>query len=797
MENFKRTLRRHLTRLTILGLVVICGAIAIAQVHKQSNAGANHNTLPAQTLVSQQNTESSLETAEPRGAVLGLPVHNEPGRLAITDAQRLEREALSPNDFAAKGPATPRFVADGTLPNAGTADESTSAAQNDELMNDDQVTLAQATSERFSNRFDNPFPGDDSAPEDTGAEPPKFGEIEGPPSFGDAPELIGASDKPALADGPSAPADSFDAGFPDRFDTSFASSVEDDAPAPDANRFANDAVQPPPASSTNRLRQPGSAPSFDQFNGVPASSSQPSTPLTSQAQAPPLETAPPESSFGQNTFGSASFGDSPDAAGPQELPVPDVSENSLNLPSTGLPAPELNGTQSVSLSVQKTAPTQAHVGEPATFKIRVRNNSTRSVDRVVIRDQVPKGTELLKTEPPAKQASTGGIYWEIDTLQAGEEQTVSMEVLPQLEQLIGSVAEVSFAAMASAQVEVRKPMLRIEHTTTPEVLLGDTVRFSIVIENPGTGTAKDVIIEEDVPQGLSHSKGARLDYRVGDIPPGGRRRLELSLKASEAGAVANLIRARGSNGLLAEHTANLQVVAPDLKVLIEGPTTRYLERKATYTVELQNRGTAAAQNVNLRVQLPRGLQFVSTDSKGRYDASTHSIRWLLRALEPNKGAAVKLTVDPQQKGSFVLNAVATADRDLRDAKDHSLTVDGIAALLFEVADQVDPIEVGGVTTYSIQVTNQGTKEASNVEFLAQVPPGMEAIVPQGSAKYQLEGDLVRFQPIARLAAKQSATYRIQVRGRAEGDQRFKVQMTSTDTPTPVVEEESTRVYADH
>ena len=58
---------------------------------------------------------------------------------------------------------------------------------------------------------------------------------------------------------------------------------------------------------------------------------------------------------------------------------------------------------------------------------------------------------------------------------------------------------------------------------------------------------------------------------------------------------------------------------------------------------------------------------------------------------------------------------------LRDAVDHALAVDGIAALLFEVADQVDPIEIGGTTTYQIRVENQGTKEASNVQIPGHDP----------------------------------------------------------------------------
>ncbi len=40
-------------------------------------------------------------------------------------------------------------------------------------------------------------------------------------------------------------------------------------------------------------------------------------------------------------------------------------------------------------------------------------------------------------------------------------------------------------------------------------------------------------------------------------------------------------------------------------------------------------------------------------------------------------------------------------------------VDGLAAIMFEVKDLEDPIEVGGETGYEVRVVNQGTKAATN------------------------------------------------------------------------------------
>lgn len=780
MENFKRSVKRLVTRLTILGLVVICGAIAIAQVQKQNNVNAADNNLPVPDQLAFGDAEDAVSPLR-ADARQGLPAR-------VQQVQQVQFD--QPVADAAEIPAA------------------------DDFIHDTQVVPTQASTDSFdSGSFDEPFPSTSSEEFDAG--PPAFGDEE--QGSVEAPELIGDRQIPSIAVGPTALDESqFDAGFPEdsfdtdvrdsgaaadrsRFDGSQTAGSLRGGVEPGANRFATEpAPQPnsvgnaqpdelPEPTFGSRFGATERQPSADMRTIAPAATPRPMG-ATAISQPEPLQSY---SSSDRSTFGS--LGGQADEFGGS------AQQSSLSISAAGNPAPEFNGPQSASLTIHKQAPAQVHVDEPATFTIKVRNNGGVAADRVIVRDQVPKHSQLLKTDPPAKQAANGGLYWELATLAANEERTVTMQVIPKQEGVIGSVAEVSFVTLASAQADVRKPMLEVKHTTTPEVLVGETVRFAIVINNPGSGTVKDVTIEEDVPRGLAHSKGSRLEHKVGDIAPGGQRRLELSLKAAEPGTVTNVIRARGANGLVAEHTVNLQVVAPELSVVISGPSTRYLERKATFTVQLENRGTASAENIDLRVQLPRGLDFVSTQSNGRYDTSTHSIRWLLRELQPNKRAPVQLTVNPQQKGDFKIDALATADRNLRDEQEHPLRVEGLAALLFEVADQVDPIEVGGLTTYSIQVTNQGTKEASNVEFLAQVPPGMEAVQPNGvSSKYRVEGTsgIIRFDPIVRLAAKEKASYTIQVRGKTAGDQRFKVQMTSDDTTEPVIEEESTRVYSD-
>ena len=466
-------------------------------------------------------------------------------------------------------------------------------------------------------------------------------------------------------------------------------------------------------------------------------------------------------------------------------------------PTTGKPGPQnLEGPQTPSLTVEKLAPPEIQVGVPAKFQIRVRNVGQVAAENVLIRDEVPQGTNFVDASPKATRTADGAVDWEAGSIAPGEEFMVSMDVMPVTEGQVGSVATVSFQASATARSHSTKPELVLEHTGPKQVLVGEPVRFAIKLSNPGTGAATKVVLQEDVPPGLSHSSGAKLEYEVGRIEPGQSRNLELTLKAAQPGQVLNTLVARADAGLLVKNTIEMEVVAPKLQVGLEGPAKRYLDRQATFTVSVANPGSAAAHEVELVAQLPAGLKFVSTNNSGYYDQSRHAVVWSLQQLPAGEMGKAQFTALPTAMGEQRVRAEGKAQMGLESSQDLNLTVEGISALLFSVADQMDPIEVGGQTTYEIKVTNQGSKAATNVSLTAIVPDGMQPVGAQGPTIEQIQGQRVVFEPLSSLEPKQEATFRITVQGGAAGDHRFRVQLTSDEMSTPVTKEESTRVYKD-
>lgn len=464
---------------------------------------------------------------------------------------------------------------------------------------------------------------------------------------------------------------------------------------------------------------------------------------------------------------------------------------------TGRPGDvHLNGSQSPSLVIEKVAPPEIQIGKPAFFTIKVKNAGTAAAHGVEVHDMVPRGTQLLDTSPPAKVGADGMLVWELGTLKPGDEQSVEMQLMPIAEGEIGSVATVHFRAEASVRTVATKPMLHIEVLGPSKVNKGEQLMFHITLSNPGSGAATGVVLTENVPQGLKHDEGKELELNIGTLKPSEARELDLALVAVDAGVVTNVITATGEGKLHAEARTEIEVVAPQLHVEMNGPKRRYLERNATHNISITNPGTASAKDVDLVAVLPRNLKFVEANNGGQFDEATHAVYWSLEELPAKETGTVTLTTLPLEAGEARVLIKSSSKAGLKDEKEEVLAIEGLAAINFQLSDLKDPIEVGGETGYEIKVTNQGTKAANNVRLAAIVPRGLKAVSAEGPARYRIDGQHVLFEPLRQLAPKADASFTIKVKAIAPGDQRLEVQVATDEIREPVTKQESTRVYGD-
>ncbi len=473
----------------------------------------------------------------------------------------------------------------------------------------------------------------------------------------------------------------------------------------------------------------------------------------------------------------------------------DVSDNGAV--GTGTPGSrELEGTQAPSLTIEKVVPTEVQVGKTAQFEIRVQNTGRSVARELQVVDQVPQGARLVNTEPRADLGERGELIWNLAALEPGATAVVRVELAPMVEGQIGSVARVRFSADASARTTVTKPQITVDVVGPEQVMIGDEAVLAITISNPGSGEANGVILEADIPANLKHPAGTELEFEVGSLRPNESRRLELAVTAVKQGTASATLIARAAGVPAAERSQPLEVVAPGLEVGVEGPKRRFLDRKSTHVLTVSNPGTAAATDVEVVAFLPRGMKFVEANNHGTYDSRQHAVYWSLAELPPQRSGDVQLVTMPVESGEQLLRVEGKATRGLADQHEETISVEGVAALSFQISDLADPLAVGGQASYEVRVVNTGSKSASNVQVVAMLAAEMAAIDAKGPTTSKLMDGKIVFEPITRLAPKEEQVFQFRAEVTKAGDLRVRVQLTSDEIQQPITQEESTRVFAD-
>ncbi len=413
---------------------------------------------------------------------------------------------------------------------------------------------------------------------------------------------------------------------------------------------------------------------------------------------------------------------------------------------------------------------------------------------VQVHDRVPTGMALTDATPRPNPKYQPELFWELGDMEPGQEHVITLQLTPQQEGELGSVARVTFEASASVRTLSTQPQLKVVQRALKQVLIGQQVEIDLEVSNPGTGEATGVVMQVDVPSGLKHPQGEQLDNLIGTLGAGEIRRQILRMQAVEPGIIQNEIRVKGDDGLESKHSIAIEVISPEFTISLNGPTRRYLERPAKYELRVDNVGSAEATNLDFSVQLDRGFTFVSTDFEGQYDSTRHAVFWSLPSLAPGVPATVPLTLLPVQVGDRVLRSEVSADLNIKATADTHVSVDSLAELTFSVNDSADPIEIGGTTIYEIRVRNSGSRDDTNVRVMMQLPPGMQ-IAEQGDFVQQGQG-VIAFSPRALLKANDEMTYKLKATGASAGRHLVKAMVVSDQSSVNVTKEESIMVYAD-
>ena len=292
-------------------------------------------------------------------------------------------------------------------------------------------------------------------------------------------------------------------------------------------------------------------------------------------------------------------------------------------------------------------------------------------------------------------------------------------------------------------------------TIDQEVYVGNTTRFTIVVENTGDCVLDKVYVvdtdyDHSALQYLRYENGSRnWNYDgngnwslIGALAVGEKANFTVWFEVLTNGTFVNNVSA-GSNLTNETNGTNNTTGKPicDLGIVkIVNATNCNIGDLVEWNITIMNHGPSAASNVIVKDVLPNGLELV--DYKVDVGIFTKGINeWSVGTLEKDTPVSLILVTKVLIDGTFVNIATVnttTPESDYTNNEANNTTVaDPICDLVISKIVNASKVYKGDLVKWTIKVTNNGPSTALNVKVRDVLPDGLKFVSYKASqGKYQ-------------------------------------------------------------
>lgn len=272
---------------------------------------------------------------------------------------------------------------------------------------------------------------------------------------------------------------------------------------------------------------------------------------------------------------------------------------------------------------------------------------------------VPGDATVIRSDPPA-QVQGKRLTWMIDSMARGEVRNIKVWLKTETEGALMTCACISVIPKVCLTTMIGRPAIAVEKTGPVTAKLGGMLTYNIVLRNTGSSAAENVVLTDNIPQGVSHESGTReLTYNIGTLAPGETKQGTVTLRADERGRLCNVITARSSNAGTVSSMACTAIVEHRLSVLKFGPREQFLGKTADYQIVVQNPGDISLTGLTVTDTAPSETTLVA--ASGASVAGNQAV-WRINELKPGERQTFTVTLRANQGGTFCNRvAVATAE----------------------------------------------------------------------------------------------------------------------------------------
>ena len=484
---------------------------------------------------------------------------------------------------------------------------------------------------------------------------------------------------------------------------------------------------------------------------------------------------------------------------PKPAPAPAAMPADMVTTSNGMLKGQLyfpTGEASTSaLLLEKTLPVEVQANKAFMYDIKVTNVAKLKLEGVEIAETVPGNFKIKDVTEGSADGKPNTVTYLVGSLDPGDTKIVRLEGTATQSGALGMCLSAKYNTSLCMATTVVSPALRITDAGPADAMYCDTLSYKLTVTNTGSGEAKNVKVEAVLPEGLTVNDGrAAVSYDAGTLGAGESKDFAFTAKAAKSGSYVIKATAAADEGLTSEASSITTAIhRPMLEITKTGPEKAFIGQPIAYDITVTNKGDGVAKNAIVFDNLPAGATVQAASENGRSD-SNGKVRWDLGDIEPGAAKKVTVVVTAAEAGEMKSAASVTAQCADTEAAYASTTLSGVPAILVQTADNPDPVRVGDQTTYTIEITNQGTAPGTNIKLVCSLEDPMEFVSAGGETKDTVDGKTVTFDPLGTLAPKAKAVFKVTVKALKSGDVRFKTNVTSDQLGRPVESTEATTFY---
>lgn len=446
------------------------------------------------------------------------------------------------------------------------------------------------------------------------------------------------------------------------------------------------------------------------------------------------------------------------------------------------------------LLLEKIIPTEVQANKPFNYQIKVTNVAKLKLEGIEVMETVPGTFKIKDVTEGTPDGKPNSVTYLIGALNPGEQKIVSLQGTATQSGALGMCLSAKYSTSLCMATTVVAPALKLAAVGSGDVMKCDTLSYKLTVTNTGSGAAKNVTVESVLPDGLVTADGkAAVAFDAGNLNAGESREFAFTVKANKIGKYELKATAKADEGLASEsQTITTTVREPVLQIVKTGPEKAFIGQPIAYEIVVTNKGDGPAKDTVVIDSMPKGTAIQAVSEGGRADNSGR-IQWNLGEIAPGATKKVAVVITADQAGELKTAAVVQAQCAEAQTAITSTTLSGVPALGVAVSDGPDPVRVGDQTTYTIEVTNQGTAAGTGIKLVCTLEDPMDFVSAKGDTKetFDAKTKTVTFAPIGSLAPKQKATFKITVKANKTGDVRFKAAVTSDQLGRPVEQTEAT------